>query len=133
MKKVIALFLVVAACSTLAACSLLSPTPESIAEEYASLDGYGAILLVNSDDVESWGVEIYNASPRHISYVLIAYEENGDHGVYLFCKDKKAADRVEEDLEDSFYQIERDFDDAIIERDGSVIFFGEEDTWQEIH
>lgn len=134
MKKVIAPFLVVAACFMLAACSLLSPTPESIAKKYTALGDYSAEILIDKDDIESVSDLIYGVAPRHISYcVLIWDEEREDLGFYLFCKDDNSADKVEEGLDASSQKIQYLFDEGIIEREGTVLFFGEEDVWEDIH
>lgn len=121
----------------LASCSKLNENPVKIVQH---LDGeeYDSTVAIDPSDVEDVVDEI-GVKERDIEWLIMItperWDKSDESGVLIYCKDKDAAKKMVEDIED-YIDENKDFEDGVerftIERKGKYVFFGCEYVWDSL-
>ena len=136
MKKIIALLLVIVALISLVSCSGLTDDPvetaKKLAEEYG--DDCEIMIIMGKDDIEDYADE-YDTDGDGVYAILLC--ECDYYGVIIYCEDTTSAKDVEKDLNKYIKNAKKNdsygyYDDAVVERNGKVVYCGHEDILEDI-
>ena len=134
MKKALSLFIALITCAVIfTSCTSAANDPVKLAKDLdESLDDYLVSIMVDKTDVERIA-DVLDISKRGIDCIVEAYLPDGyldkRYGYFFYCEDKKYAERLYDDLDYNFEDLEDTVTRCMIIRSGKVVFFGCEDVW----
>lgn len=135
MKKLFgALLIALLLFGTLTACSVGKKEPLELAK---FLDEDCDVYLLVDNEVLDRFADEFEVRAKGINIILKVTPTNGDSeksGYFVYCENASTAKKMVEDLEKFADKDDDYFDDVlrfIIERSGSMVFFGCEDVWED--
>ncbi len=133
MRKILCMMVaVMALVGALASCSQQGGDPLSLAKTMDEAD-YEVSVYVDQDYLKEFA-ENWEIRSKGIEYIVCVYRDSQKKsGVFFYCSDKETAERMVKDLED--HADKEDLQDKytrfMIERKGTLVFFGCEDAWED--
>ena len=128
MKRICAILVVILiSMVALTSCAEFEKDPYDMKKDLLRKDFY-VEMLDDEDEIEEIADEF---EIRSKGIECIVFCENEEEGYFIYCDKISIAKKAEEDLWDLID--EYDMDDAILKRDGKIIYFGSEENWEAIY